>query len=288
MNYFKLLTIFLLSFTMIACSSDEDFNTQEATVEFQSAEIEVKELTSILNLPIVVKGERNGLIKVHVILKENNSGFESEKAILITEDHLSIPMRTESVNVETLLSIANEQIVQNRYFSIAIADVEGATAGSINTCKINIVENSPIEGKYSMEGKSQLPTPTGVTGYACTFTSVVNTFQQIYLDFGHGGAAIADVEATGNEGEYKLTITASQPVGMYSDNRVELTHKQISGGMWIKTSEPIIGIYKDKVISFEVGHALGLEIPALNSWLGLVGSYTDDNGKSVPLKFIKQ
>ena len=63
MNYFKLLTIFLLSFTMIACSSDEDFNTQEATVEFQSAEIEVKELTSILNLPIVVKGERNGLIK---------------------------------------------------------------------------------------------------------------------------------------------------------------------------------------------------------------------------------
>ena len=112
MNYFKLLTIFLLSFTMIACSSDEDFNTQEATVEFQSAEIEVKELTSILNLPIVVKGERNGLIKVHVILKENDSGFESEKAILITEDHLSIPMRTESVNVETLLSIANEQIVQ--------------------------------------------------------------------------------------------------------------------------------------------------------------------------------
>ena len=105
MNYFKLLTIFLLSFTMIACSSDEDFNTQEATVEFQSAEIEVKELTSILNLPIVVKGERNGLIKVHVILKENNSGFESEKAILITEDHLSIPMRTESVNVETLLHL---------------------------------------------------------------------------------------------------------------------------------------------------------------------------------------
>ena len=275
MNYFKLLTIFLLSFTMIACSNDENFNTQEATVEFQSAEIEVKELTSILNLPIVVKGERNGLIKVHVILKENNSGFESEKAILITEDHLSIPMRTESVNVETLLSIANEQIVQNRSFSIAIADVEGATAGS-------------IEGKYSMEGKSQLPTPTGVTGYACTLTSVDNTFQQIYLDFGHGGAAIADVEETGNEGEYKLTITASQPVGMYSNNRVELTHKQISGGMWGKTSDPITGIYKDKVISFEVGHALGLEIPALNSWLGLVGSYTDDNGKSVPLKFIKQ
>ena len=273
---------------MVACSNDENFNTQEATVEFQSAEIEVKELTSILNLPIVVKGERNGLIKVHVILKENNSGFESEKAILITEDHLSIPMRTESVNVETLLSIANEQIVQNRSFSIAIADVEGATAGSINTCKINIVENSPIEGKYSMEGKSQLPTPTGVTGYACTLTSVDNTFQQIYLDFGHGGAAIADVEETGNEGEYKLTITASQPVGMYSNNRVELTHKQISGGMWVKTSDPITGIYKDKVISFEVGHALGLEIPALNSWLGLVGSYTDDNGKSVPLKFIKQ
>jgi len=64
--------------------------------------------------------------------------------------------------------------------------------------------------------------------------------------------------------------------------------KEPSFGMWVKTSDPITGIYKDKVISFEVGHALGLEIPALNSWLGLVGSYTDDNGKSVPLKFIKQ
>ena len=46
--------------------------------------------------------------------------------------------------------------------------------------------------------------------------SVDNTFQQIYLDFGHGGAAIADVEETGNEGEYKLTITANQPVGTVS------------------------------------------------------------------------
>ena len=56
LDVYKRQTIFLLSFTIIACSNDENFNTQEATVEFQSAEIEVNELTSILNLPIVVKG----------------------------------------------------------------------------------------------------------------------------------------------------------------------------------------------------------------------------------------
>ncbi|WP_229104189.1 hypothetical protein [Bacteroides salyersiae] len=62
MNYLKRFAILLLPLIMIACNDDDNLNTGTATVEFQSAEIEIKELTSSLNLPIVVKGENNGLM----------------------------------------------------------------------------------------------------------------------------------------------------------------------------------------------------------------------------------
>ena len=286
MNYLKRFAILLLPLIMIACNDDDNLNTGTATVEFQSAEIEIKELTSSLNLPIVVKGENNGLIKVRIEMKDNNSGFD--KDILITDYNLVIPAGVESVNVETLLSIANDEIEQNRSFSIAIAHVEGAIAGSNAICKVNILENSPLEGKYMMEGKSQLQTPNGVTNYACTLTSVDDSFEQLYLDFGQGGAALVEVEATENQGEYKLTIAASQVIGTYNGDNVELTHKAVSNGRWVKTTDPITGIFKNKVVTFEMGHALGLEVPAVEGWLGLVGSYTDDSGNSIPLKFIKQ
>ena len=288
MNYLNRFAILLLPLIMIACNDDDNLNTGTATVEFQSAEIEIKELTSSLNLPIVVKGENNGLIKVRIEMKDNNSGFENDKDILITDYNLVIPAGVESVNVETLLSIANDEIEQNRSFSIAIAHVEGAIAGSNAICKVNILENSPLEGKYMMEGKSQLQTPNGVTNYACTLTSVDDSFEQLYLDFGQGGAALVEVEATENQGEYKLTIAASQVIGTYNGDNVELTHKAVSNGRWVKTTDPITGIFKNKVVTFEMGHALGLEVPAVEGWLGLVGSYTDDSGNSIPLKFIKQ
>jgi hypothetical protein len=288
MNYLKRFTILLLPLIMIACSDDDCLNTGAATVEFQSAEIEIKELASSLNLPIVVKGENDGRIKLRIEMKDNNTGFENDKDILITDYNLIIPAGVKSVNVETLLSIANDEIEQNRSFSIAIVNAEGATIGGNATCKVNILENSPLEGKYMMEGKSQLQTPNGVTGYACTLTSTDDSFEQLYLDFGQGGAALVEVEPTENLGEYKLTIAANQTIGTYNGDNVKLAHKTILNGRWINTTDPITGTFKNKIVTFEMGHALGLEVPAVEGWLGLVGSYTDESGKSIPLKLIKQ
>lgn len=289
MKYFKHIILLLsVLLSLAACHSNDTLNQGEATIEFQSAEIKIKELTSSLLIPIVVKGEQNGLIKVHVALTENYSGYENDKEILITDTELLIPTTINLVNIETLLSVANEEIVPNRYFTVTITYVEGASIGSRSDCKIILQENSPIEGKYMMEGKSQLQSPNGVTSYACTLTSVDDTFRQMNLDFGQGGSALVEVAPTATEGEYKLTIIASQFIGNYSGNRVELTHKIISGGRWVKTSDPIIGTFKNRIVNFETGHALGMEIPAIDGWLGLVGSYTDNNGKAVPLKLIKQ
>lgn len=288
MNYLKLLVIIFLPFAIIGCNDDNEFNTGEATVEFQTAETQTKELTSLFSLPITVKGEHNGLIKAHIAIQENNSGFENDKGILITEENLLIPAGTDKIDIEILLSVANDDIVRGRSFSIAIISVEGATVGTNNVCKINLQENSPIEGKYIMEGKSQLQSPTGVVNYHCTLTAVDESFQQMYLDFGQGDKALADVEATNTEGEFKLTIAADQSLGTYSGNNVKLTHKIISGGRWVVTDTPIAGIFKNKVVAFEMGHALGMEVPATQGWLGLVASYTDDTGNAIPVKLIKQ
>lgn len=288
MGYFRLFVIFLLSFLALACADRNELNTGVATVEFRLDEIEVKELTSLLNIPIVVKGEHNGLIKVNIEIRDNYSGFEDDKDILITDKSLLIPAGTESISVEALLSIANDEVIQNRSFSIVIVNVEGATIGKNEVCKITILENSPLEGKYVMEGKSQLQTPNGVINFACTLTSVDDSFEQLYLDFGQGDMALVEVEMTDNENEYKLTIAAEQIIGVFNKDNVVLAHKAIINGRWIKVYEPITGIFKNKVVDFEMGHALGLEVPAIEGWLGLVGSYTDEKGNPIPLKLIKQ
>lgn len=288
MKYPKQLTLLLLPLALLACNDDDGLNSGTATVEFQSAEIAIKELTSSLYLPVVVKGDHNGLIQIRTEMSENCSGFENDKDILITDYQLQFPVGTELASLEALLSIANEEISPNRSFSITITDVEGAVVGTNATCKINILENSPLEGRYRMEGRSQLQSPAGVTGYACTLTSVDDSFEQLLLDFGQGGAALVEVEATGNEGEYRLTIAANQVIGSYNGNNVALGHKVVSNGRWIDTSDPITGLFRNKVVTFEMDHALGLKVPAVDGWLGLVGSYTDASGNPIPLKFIKQ
>ena len=62
MKYWKLLAMCMLPLSFVACSSDDDapVNTGNATVEFQNADIEVKENATIVELPIVVSGEHNG------------------------------------------------------------------------------------------------------------------------------------------------------------------------------------------------------------------------------------
>ena len=48
MKYLKLLAICLLPLSFVACSDDDDnINTGEATVAFQSASMEIKESTSV-------------------------------------------------------------------------------------------------------------------------------------------------------------------------------------------------------------------------------------------------
>lgn len=61
MKYLKLLAMALLPLSMVACSDDdENINTGNATVEFESATMEVRESTSMLRIPINVSGEHTG------------------------------------------------------------------------------------------------------------------------------------------------------------------------------------------------------------------------------------
>ncbi|WP_455586517.1 hypothetical protein [Bacteroides sp.] len=289
MKYIKILTMLLLPFIAIACDDDESYNSGAATVEFKSAEITLKEMTSAYDFPIVVTGEHTGLIKVSIALKDVEGGFEDDKNIIMTQHELLIPAGTETVNVETVLSLANEEITPNRHFSLEIVNAEGAAIGANAVCKVNIEENNPLEGMYSLVGYSLLQGSTGIEQIDCMLTMAEGSTDQMYLDFGLGDLAVINLEEIVAGKKYKMSIAANQKIGTHpSYGLVQLQHMMPVGNQWTSVTEAITGTFENKVVTFEGDHALGIYLPEAKGYFNLVGSYYDENDQPVPLRLIKQ
>lgn len=73
MKYIKLFMLLAVVSLFAACSSDDDFNTKEATVSFASDSVVTKESAGIVNIPISVTGVRNGNVTVTVRLRRRVS-----------------------------------------------------------------------------------------------------------------------------------------------------------------------------------------------------------------------
>lgn len=289
MKYIKILAILLLPFIAMACDEDESYNSGAATVEFTSAEVSFKELTSAYNFPIVVKGEHTGLIKVSVALKNVEGDFKDDKNIIITQRDLLIPAGTETVNVETVLFLSNDEITPNRYFTLEIVQAEGATIGTNAVCKVNIEENNPLEGMYALEGRGLLESSTGIEQIDCMLTMVEGSTDQMYLDFGLGDLVIVNLEQIIPGKKYNLSIAANQKLGTHpSYGLIRLIHMMPLEGYWEMTDEPIVGTFENKVITFDGHHALGIYLPEAGGYFELVGSYLDEQNQPIPLKLIKQ
>ena len=148
MKYLKLLAICLLPLSFVACSDDDDnINTGEATVAFQSASMEIKESTSMVEIPVVVSGEQNGDIKVTAKMISSSNDYVSGKDVIITTENFVIAEDETSFNLEAhLVGLANDAIESGRNITFEITNVEGATLGANATCVVNLKENNPLEG----------------------------------------------------------------------------------------------------------------------------------------------
>lgn len=289
MKYIKIVAMLLLPFIAMACDEDESYNSGAATVEFESAELTIDEVTSAYNFPIVVTGDHTGLIKVSVALKDVEGGFENDKNVIITQSELLIPAGTETVNIETVLSLANDEITPGRHFSLEIVQAEGATIGTKAVCKVNIEENSPLEGMYVLEGLSLLGENAGIEQIDCMLTMVKGSTNQMHLDFGLGSAAMVNLEEIVPGQKYSLTIAANQSLGTHpSYGPIVLAHMMPVGNKWTTVDEPIVGTFENRVVTFDGMHALGISVPAAGGYFGLVAAYRNGAGDAVPLKLIKQ
>ncbi|MBQ8806991.1 MAG: hypothetical protein IJZ68_11170 [Bacteroidaceae bacterium] len=292
MKYLKLLAICLLPLSFVACSDDDDnINTGEATVAFQSASMEIKENTSLVEIPVVVSGEQNGDIKVTAKMISSSNDYVSGKDVIITTENFVIAEDETSFNLEAhLVGLANDAIESGRNITFEITDVEGATLGANATCVVNLKENNPLEGTYTLRGYS--PFDGAVVSTKCALSMEEGVSDKAYIDLGWGGALQINLEEVVAGKKYNVTIPGAQVVGAYgSYGNVLFVSAFVdwNAGAVQAFSDDITGVFENGVITLdaEEDYGVGEYIPGAG-WLGAYLSYVDAEGNLVPVKFVKQ
>lgn len=293
MKYWKLLAICMLPLSFAACSSDDDaiLNSGNAIVEFKSAEMEVKENTTIVEIPITVSGEHNGNIYVTAKMVSSSENYEVDKDVIITTEKFVLPAETESINLEAhLVGIANDAIEAGRTITFEISEVKGATLGANKTCTVELKENNPLEGNYKLNGYS--PFDGKVVSVKCTLSMEEGVTDKAYIDLGWGGLLELSLDEIEPAKKYNVTIAGAQVIGAYGSYGNVLFVKSFvdwnAGAVRAYTND-LTGLYDNGVITIDGGvdEGVGEYIPGAG-WLGAYVAYEDENGSVVPVTFEKQ
>ena len=139
----KIFAISLAALAMTACSDDStEYNTAtDVTVSMERTTMEVRENSSVFNVPISVEGTSNGTIIVTV--ETTPTGSEPAKAdenYLVTSNRIIIPADATSAAVE-ILPVDNTEENDTRTFNVTIVSVEGAKIGPNATTTVGLRDN---------------------------------------------------------------------------------------------------------------------------------------------------
>ena len=252
-KYIKLFMALCLPALIISCKDDKEIiNTGAATIAFQESTVSIKESISLLQLPITVTGDHNGLIKINVTMKSNNANFTKDKDVIITSESLFIPVGSEQINMEVALDISNDEIIDGRYIIFEITNAEGASLGSNKTITIDIKENNILEGKYTLKGFNVFDNKE--TTYNCQITAVEGSPDKMLIDFGLGGTAEMYLTGDPDSMEYDVSIAPMQNIGKTQGYDVLITWLNAENDkIYYSPKEPIVGEFKNKVITLESG-----------------------------------
>ena len=167
-----------------SCSDDDDYNSKEATVGFETATIVTSEGAGLMEIPVLVDGKyRNGDIRFHIEVEE--VGAEpaiKDSMYYITGYDFNIPSDSliDRVNVE--LVMINDRIpTEARQFKLNIVGLKGANPG-ITSTTIQVNDNDGDEYTYeSMFGK-----------YNMDMTFATNSAEPVAAVGTMGGATTVD------------------------------------------------------------------------------------------------
>lgn len=199
MKYIKLLMLIVAVSFFASCSDDDDYNSKEATVGFESANIVTSEGAGLMEIPVIVDGKyRNG--DIHFKIEVEGVGNEpavEDSMYYITGYEFNIPEDSliDRVNVE--LVMINDRIpTEARQFKINIVNLKGANPGIVSTT-VTVNDNDGDEYTYeSMFGQ-----------YSFNLNFIQNDPTPIEAIANMGGAATPD-DARYNK-ELKLTSNLS-------------------------------------------------------------------------------
>lgn len=289
MKYLKLLAMMLLPLSMVACSDDENMNTGNATVEFESATMEVRESTSMLRLPITVSGDHTGDIRVSAKMASNTANFELDKDVIITTEKLTLPSGVETVYFEVHLNVGNDAIETGRSITFEITEAVGATVGTNKTCTIELKENNPLEGIYTIRGLN--PYKGTISADKCELFMVEGVNDEAYIDFGLGGYATLLLEEVVPGKEYKIKMKGKQIVGAYppyGDVFIQHGYVDWNVGKVVDIEDDITGTYKDGAITLDTPVDYGFRIYCSAGYFGVYYAYVDEtSGEVIPVTFTK-
>lgn len=138
---FMLLAVTLPFFT--SCSEDEDVNTMQCTVGFESAAVEIDETSGLVQIPIAVSGHRNGPVRVTIeAAPVGENGAVEGTNYMITDKTLNLnsdTLNAGTMNVEVKV-IDDTQINEDRQFTLTITSAEGAEV-TIQQTTVTISDN---------------------------------------------------------------------------------------------------------------------------------------------------
>lgn len=161
MKYIKLFMLLAVVSLFAACSSDDDFNTNEATVSFASDSVVTKESAGLVNIPINVTGLRNGNVTVTVKAEEVGTNPAKEDVnYMITTKTINLKadtLKSGVMNVEVKM-VDDSEINDNRSFKLTIVSANGAKVGTNASAVVVIRDNDAafyekFFGKWKLTGK---------------------------------------------------------------------------------------------------------------------------------------
>ena len=180
--------------SLFASCDDDDFNTNSGTtVEFESATFQAEENGGVFQIPVVVKGNRNGDVHFRVSTSETGENPAKEETdYMVTSKSLTLKndtANTGTVYVEVKM-LDNLRMDGDRTFNVTLEDVQGATAGTNKTVTVTIADNdkdyySMFGGQWRFSGKYLLTKEDGTEytedfSYPMSISTVSDTNSEDY------------------------------------------------------------------------------------------------------------
>ena len=164
MKYIKLFILMAVALPFFtSCSEDDDVNTRECTVGFESATVSLDEASGLAQIPITVSGRRNGPIRLKIeTAPVGENGAVEGTNYLVTDKTLNLNADTLSsgtiyVEVKTL---DDTEMNADRPFTITIVSAEGAEV-TTNQTTVTIYNNDgyykSLFGEWTLSAIEYVP-----------------------------------------------------------------------------------------------------------------------------------